>query len=985
MSHRMGRIAILVLTVALLGTAGQADPRNDVLSVVDADGAVIQVVDTEGRVFAVRRPDGSLVADPNAPLPENPTPISTLSPIRRDPFGPVRAIDEATLVFQHTDPERCVVIDERGQAHPLEGCEPAAGGTPDAAPAAAATNPTIDVMTTRNSYVSYSPGGSIYLFGSSDTYYLSDGTNWRSGAGGFTSGATSFSRVEVSGTTVRYVLQPPANGILFQHTDYDSGDHSAQGTLGVAGPLVIEATSGSTTAVLRGQLRIMANDMTQYGEPKFNFYSSVVGSVVPFEITLTQRSGVWSATTFSTYFTFDTTGRVDFASPVSVPPLTAVRIVGSNQVPDHASVPFLAVASYDGGVDKNVTATATWSVEPGTLASVAAGLLTTVDIDVPRASVTLRAAYAEGGQQVETQRVVTIVDGDSLSVTGTWPMFQADSAHTGHINAILEPATFALRWSKTVAAGRALNPVSGGDGRVFVTTLTYFTGGQALFALDARDGEILWSKEFGSVNSVNPPSYAYGNVYVQTGNHASDTWLHSFDAASGDRVFKSPHSAQWERYFAPTVVDGVVYINGGSYGGMYAFDAFAGTQKWFRGLAQYDQWTPAVDATRAYAYTGGIFSALDRQTGAVLFTIQDAHYDWNGYSMNLAPVLGTMDDSFAIHDGRLISFDLATRGIRWEKDANFTGQPSLAHGTIYAISGGRLSALDERTGGTIWSWQAPEGALSGPILLTESHALVCSASRVHAVDLLTRADAWSYPVSGHLALANDTLYVASANGTLTAIAMVAIAPATLTGLEITGPDQALESSQVQFNAVAYYDDGRVRDRTLVSQWSVSPTTSAVLDADGTMTTTEMFTPSEIVNLHASYSERGVDVTANREVELVIGVSLDEFIARNLRGAAELETQAVAALGEARVRQAAAAAVLLEWRGDGTGGDPSHVHALNRLTQATQWTRLAESSLARSLDDLVAALEALAGSQTPMVIRPLMRTEPVPPEPAIAPE
>ena len=39
----------------------------------------------------------------------------------------------------------------------------------------------------------------------------------------------------------------------------------------------------------------------------------------------------------------------------------------------------------------------------------------------------------------------------------------------------------------------------------------------------------------------------------------------------------------------------------------------------FRGLAQYDEWTPAVDANYAYAFVGGILSALDKKTGAVVY------------------------------------------------------------------------------------------------------------------------------------------------------------------------------------------------------------------------------------------------------------------------------------------------------------------------------------------------------------------------------
>src|SRR4029079_15673100 len=136
-------------------------------------------------------------------------------------------------------------------------------------------------------------------------------------------------------------------------------------------------------------------------------------------------------------------------------------------------------------------------------------------------------------------------------------------------------------------------PVAAGDGRVFCTPVTYF-GGSPLYALDAARRAALVATTFGSVVSVDPPSYAYGNVYVQTCNNARDTFLHAFDGQTGERVFRTAHGAQWERYFAPTIHGGRVYVDGGTYGGMYAFDALTGGQLWFAGLQQYDQWTPAI-------------------------------------------------------------------------------------------------------------------------------------------------------------------------------------------------------------------------------------------------------------------------------------------------------------------------------------------------------------------------------------------------------
>jgi outer membrane protein assembly factor BamB len=374
------------------------------------------------------------------------------------------------------------------------------------------------------------------------------------------------------------------------------------------------------------------------------------------------------------------------------------------------------------------------------------------------------------------QPAVLAADG-FVEQTDAWPMYQANAQHTGYLPIWLDPELFALSWQRDVGGIFPLNPVTAAEGKVFVSLRTYFDDVTTLFALDASDGQTLWSKGFGRIFSVNPPSYGYGLVYVQTGNHESDTWLHAYVAGSGDEVFKAPHSAQWERYYAPTIYDEKVYIDGGAYGGMYGFDALTGNRMWFLGLPQYDQWTPAVAGGLAYSYVGeyqpGLYAA-DRFTGAQVFFIPDPNFEWSGWSMNLAPVLGGHNDVIVIHGGRLITFDLAARSIRWEIQRQFQGQPSVVRNTIYAIDGGRLVVLDELTRAERWSWQPPEGALTGSMIVTGSHLLASTAAKVYAVDLSKRQAVWSFPAAGHLALGNDTLYVASSDGMLTAIAMPAV-------------------------------------------------------------------------------------------------------------------------------------------------------------------------------------------------------------------
>jgi outer membrane protein assembly factor BamB len=490
-------------------------------------------------------------------------------------------------------------------------------------------------------------------------------------------------------------------------------------------------------------------------------------------------------------------------------------------------------------------------------------------------------------------------------------MYQADARHTGHLPLYLRPDQAALRWQRAIGSGLPLNPVAAGDGKVLVSLRTYFQDIPTLFSVDAATGQTLWSKAFGDVFSVNPPSYAYGMVYLQTGQDGSPPFLHAFDATTGEEVFEETFEAQWERYYAPTVEDGKVYIDGGYYGGMYRFDAFSGEPDWFLGvLPQYDQWTPAISQGLAYSYVGeyepGLYVA-DAADGGLVAYIPDPQFQWDGWSMNEAPVVAGGRDVLAVHDGRLILFDTGNRSIRWQKERNFTGQPSVARHAVYAVDAGHLAVLDKETGADLWSWQPPEGALIGRMIVTDSHVLASTAANVYAIDVRTRQSVWSYPAGGDLALAEGTLYVASSSGLLTAITMPDVAPSALISLEITGPSPVVENSSATFHALAHYGDGSVADRTLVSSWSIEPATYADIGAGGVMTTRELLQPSQDAVVRARYMENGQTIEGMLTVRLVVGVSIPEFVRRSLTESVAIKRQLVHALDEALTRERAALA------------------------------------------------------------------------------
>jgi outer membrane protein assembly factor BamB len=358
-----------------------------------------------------------------------------------------------------------------------------------------------------------------------------------------------------------------------------------------------------------------------------------------------------------------------------------------------------------------------------------------------------------------------------------WETFQGNAAHSGYVPVTLDSSRFSPRWHWTAPADTGeLSPLVVANGLLYLTSSGQYSSGSPprLFALRERDSERQWQLDF-TVSDINPPAVSGGKVYASTGTGYNNAFMWSFDATTGAQLSKVSFSSQGQRYFVPTIEGGVVYANGGYFGGMYAFGFADGAQRWFRELPQYNEWTPAVDAKYVYAYTGGLFSALDKSTGTVAFTLGQANSGGGG-STCVAPVIGSSGSVVVASGGQLVSFNPASRAKNWTLEGPYGGNPVSANGVIYAthLSPYRLEARSEATGELLWSW-APAGFADAPffygssghssgLLVTDNLVFVSTSRRVYAIDLATHAPVWSYWEPGSLALsANGVLYVQSAN------------------------------------------------------------------------------------------------------------------------------------------------------------------------------------------------------------------------------
>lgn len=355
-----------------------------------------------------------------------------------------------------------------------------------------------------------------------------------------------------------------------------------------------------------------------------------------------------------------------------------------------------------------------------------------------------------------------------LAGAGDWETYQKNAAHTGYVPVTLDPDHFSPRWSKTVSdSGNTLSPVVAANGMVYATSSGYYRPSSKLLALTEEDGSIPWQYDFGTTPGLNPPAVSGGKVFMATSGYTT-SFMWAFPADTGTPIaFKTPFNSQLEHYFAPTIDDGVVYSNGGTYGGMYAYTIADGTIKWFTSLAQYDQWTPAVDANYAYAFAGTGLSIISKATGSLVKRIA-----YPGGTIYGSPVIGT-NAIFSLNykstntNNVLISF--STNTINWTVNGHFPTDPAIANGVLYLANKSpyRLEARNETSGALLWSW-TPDGIgetdFYGNVIITDNLVFLSTNKRLYAVSLSTHLPVWSYGKPGSMAISsNGILYITTYN------------------------------------------------------------------------------------------------------------------------------------------------------------------------------------------------------------------------------
>ena len=378
---------------------------------------------------------------------------------------------------------------------------------------------------------------------------------------------------------------------------------------------------------------------------------------------------------------------------------------------------------------------------------------------------------------------VTVVNDNESAAD--WPTFGNGPSHTGYQPTTLGTLPFTAGWTLAYPTSTGgINQVAVGGGKVFVTPNNRFAD-TFVSGVNAATGTQAWRYTFtANANGIDAPTFQNGGVYVQHGQSTtpgSDAALVRLAAATGAVDWTAPFGAQWERYFSPTVFGGSVWVDGGTYGGLYGFNTADGSQKFFNSsLDQYDEWTPTYYNGKIYTWIAGNFRAHDPAAGNILWTL-NLGWNWNGYSMNTVAAID-QGRAFVVGSPNFYAIDLATHTSPWSATGTFKGSPAVAKNAVYVLTADKVSAYHVQTGALLGNYATGDANIAGQPIVTGDSLIVTSSTATYIFNLATFTLRQTLPSGGAASLAGNVLYLAGADGVLRTFKRTVSANANLSNL-----------------------------------------------------------------------------------------------------------------------------------------------------------------------------------------------------------
>ena len=296
-----------------------------------------------------------------------------------------------------------------------------------------------------------------------------------------------------------------------------------------------------------------------------------------------------------------------------------------------------------------------------------------------------------------------------------WETHQANSSHTGYVPTTLHTTDFKKLWEKEFSL--EIDPIISNDGIIYITDGEWYgNNSNSLYAIDEKNGSILWSNEIDYFFLFSQPMVR-DDILILTSFNYNDAYIWKFNAKTGEQISKELFNTQFDQYLFPTIIDNTdEQIN--------------------------------------------ISNSIDNPISTEL-----------GYSYRKTQIIGSnnniirFDSEENYGEKELICFNSISNSIKWTSENLYGTYPAISNGKIYAASLEplRLDVLDEEDGSILWSWTS-EDLLTTPfyynIVVTDNLVFLSSDTATYAISLETNKEVWSYPRAGTLSISsNKNLYI----------------------------------------------------------------------------------------------------------------------------------------------------------------------------------------------------------------------------------
>lgn len=240
------------------------------------------------------------------------------------------------------------------------------------------------------------------------------------------------------------------------------------------------------------------------------------------------------------------------------------------------------------------------------------------------------------------------------------------------------------------------------------------------------------------------PSVYRGNLYVSS----QDDNIYSIDAKSGEvnwRFSKDTGTEDPDRKCTPLVIDGIVFAEG-SGGFLYALDAESGDMKWrVRTDLNTNATRPAVVDGILYVADGRLL-AFDIETGSLVWE--------QSTDLNANFGVGVFNKSVYVTDRpneTLYAFNKNSGEKRWSKGLN-TSIPAIDNGTLFVTSHAdqdsqdepQLFAIANADGRIEWQTNADGFFDHTPALAGDTVYVGSSEGTLHAYDAIDGTELWTH-------------------------------------------------------------------------------------------------------------------------------------------------------------------------------------------------------------------------------------------------